>query len=543
MKKIHRRFIGPIFATILCLQACGGSGGNESSMNSTPVANNRAPNIALSATEINVSEAQPFRLDATNSSDPDGDSLRISWEQIAGTPIQIDNPNLLQQDLIAPDIAVNEAMEFEVSVSDATQTSQSRVTVNVQNLEKIRMDSAPSIFNDNEPLEFLSGIVPDDSNGYSLYWLNINAVGAQPTSSQMISPSDEKIGAQIDGEFDDPNIEFARTISVLNTDNTPTYLTVGFTSPEFGLSYFLREGLVSGTLNNYGNEITNISLENPGSTTRLDIDPISESRVALTLSTDLGNGLFEIATTIAQTTGESFTTIVSTRSEAEKLYGQAREFGNQNIGVVWAESRQAEAGTDIILQQIDSNGDLLGLPTTLYGENEDGGLSNVKSSPLSNGGLFVSWREGVIRNQMPVQLIRGVFLDQDGTIASSVFEVFDNNDPTRLFSILDITPLSDNFAMVVLNETSAGSDFSSQNIFCIIINENGEVISEPIRFDTSPTQDGERRFVSLVNFASLSNGRLILGWTEGKSLALGNEGPLSETFIAGFFPIATSVEN
>ena len=94
----------------------------------TPV--NTAP-VADAGVEQNVSAGQQVTLDATGSSDIDGDILSYVWEQTSGTPVTLSNSNVAQPFFEAPSLLSPSVLTFQVTVSDGQAQDTASVTVNV----------------------------------------------------------------------------------------------------------------------------------------------------------------------------------------------------------------------------------------------------------------------------------------------------------------------------------------------------------------------------------------------------------------------------
>jgi hypothetical protein len=118
--------------TPLLMAGCGtqrpgpdGSDGNEPT-NEPPIAN--------AGTDQAVSAGASVTLDASGSSDPEGDALTFSWKQTLGTALAISSTTAAQVTFTAP---VNgAALAFEVTVSDGQGSAADTVNVSVRPLEQ-----------------------------------------------------------------------------------------------------------------------------------------------------------------------------------------------------------------------------------------------------------------------------------------------------------------------------------------------------------------------------------------------------------------------
>jgi len=103
---------------------CDNGGGN----------NNSAPSAQASASPTSISGAGTINLNATGSSDPDGDDLTFSWVQLdTGAPsASLDNANSAETAALLPSVGMTSTYSFQITVSDGQLSDTATVTVNQQ---------------------------------------------------------------------------------------------------------------------------------------------------------------------------------------------------------------------------------------------------------------------------------------------------------------------------------------------------------------------------------------------------------------------------
>ena len=97
---------------------------------------NAAP-IANAGTDSNAVETQQVTLDGSLSSDPDGDALSYSWQQLSGTPVTLTDPQTASPGFIAPIVAASgDILTFQLTVSDGSLSSTALVNVTIAKLQQ-----------------------------------------------------------------------------------------------------------------------------------------------------------------------------------------------------------------------------------------------------------------------------------------------------------------------------------------------------------------------------------------------------------------------
>ena len=81
-------------------------------------ADNQPPKIETGGDRL-VYEETTVELDASGTTDPDGDALTFHWEQVAGAPVELSNAETARATFRAPIVAVDTVLSFQVLVVDA----------------------------------------------------------------------------------------------------------------------------------------------------------------------------------------------------------------------------------------------------------------------------------------------------------------------------------------------------------------------------------------------------------------------------------------
>ncbi len=100
------------------------------------------PPVANAGPDASAPENSGVTLDASGSSDPDGDALTFAWEQIGGPDVQLSATDAVTATFTAPDIDVDTVLTFQVTVTAADGEDTDTVAITVTPLSATSSSSS-----------------------------------------------------------------------------------------------------------------------------------------------------------------------------------------------------------------------------------------------------------------------------------------------------------------------------------------------------------------------------------------------------------------
>ena len=145
------------------------------------VEQNRAP-VANAGPDQIVNEGTPVTLNATGSSDPDGDTLIYAWTQTGGTPIvAVEGGNTAQPTFTAPGVVEDTVLSFTLVVSDGQTNQSDTVNITVRDAAQNRApvaNAGPDQTVDEGLSGMLNGTGTSDPDGNTLMYAWTQTGGA-----------------------------------------------------------------------------------------------------------------------------------------------------------------------------------------------------------------------------------------------------------------------------------------------------------------------------------------------------------------------------
>jgi hypothetical protein len=168
------------------------SDGLASSIDVVNITVQNVPPTANAGGDLVVTEGTLVTLDGSASTDPGGDTLIYSWQQLEGPTVVLSDPTSARPSFTVPLVDPNgTTLTFELSVFDGAVTQVDTVTVVVQNVNAPPVaDAGPDQFVGEEALVSLDGSASDDADhdALSYLWRQIQGTLVMLSDASSIQP-------------------------------------------------------------------------------------------------------------------------------------------------------------------------------------------------------------------------------------------------------------------------------------------------------------------------------------------------------------------
>ena len=568
-------------ALLICT-ACGGGGTSSTTPTAPPpVSVNQAPVASAGSTLSIVAEGQKFELDASGSTDSDGDSLTYSWQQLSGPAIDMASATSETLSLTAPLLDADEDVSFELTVSDGTLSNVSTVSLNIEDLkvDEVLSESTefgtggptnpvetvadPSVFEGGRSLVRIIGLTPETGGGYRVHWTSASGGHDTPVSSQVFSVEGEKSGGQTDGVFlggDRGTIErngvtsnrFVFGISFATIQSGDTLFNFNgeleFTT---GLSfqYTSHRGLVEGEVDGFGDlfiDYDEVFTTSMGGA----VAPIAGDKVLLILGTRTTENVDDadanviltsyIVDEFGQVETHDLDPYVS-NGTTQRLNGMSvAAYNGDSYLTTWAQNTP-ESGYEIRMQRATQDGVILGPQVTLN-EATGGDQLLPRSATLTNGNMVVTWLSPIEGDNAAFE-IRARVVRPDGSFATDEVSLggnllFETAEPSPRPPIYEITSLNTNEVLVTWEDTAFGAESDAgedpaadvTEVKAMAFDANLNAVSNVFSIaagDASANIDG-------LTVITLPDNRAILGWYNNHP---SNDEREDTSHTVGFYPV------
>jgi len=155
MTSLNIKRIGLSTLIFLLLTACGGGGSNSvEDVNTAPV-------VSISTKNTSVLEGMSIELNATVS-DKENDTLDYKWVQLSGESVSLVNEKSTNPSFIAPEVATDSNVSFELSVYDGKDTSVAKIFVNI--IDEVKVEKRHEVKPLSSSASVTDGVVKIDYN-------------------------------------------------------------------------------------------------------------------------------------------------------------------------------------------------------------------------------------------------------------------------------------------------------------------------------------------------------------------------------------------
>ncbi len=272
-------------------------------------------------------------LDGSLSSDPENDTLTYNWQQLSGSPITLNNSNIVAPNFDAPNI--NDTLIFSLTVSDAEYSSEvDEVSITLQQINTPPNANAGADINvSGLSSASLQGSQSSDPEGDSLSfeWQQLSGTAVSLSDTQIANPSFEAPNETGTLTFSltvsDAEFSATDTVSVnIQAINTAPTANAGNDQTAEGLTEIFLDGSLSSDPE--GNDLTytweqlsgtSVSLANSDTTNPSFIAPNANDTLSFSLV--VNDGELDSQTDIVLITIQKINTVPVAHAGVDRYVG------------------------------------------------------------------------------------------------------------------------------------------------------------------------------------------------------------------------------
>ncbi|WP_246028926.1 thrombospondin type 3 repeat-containing protein [Litorilituus sediminis] len=139
---------------------------------------NQPPTITM-ITRYQVDEGTELIIDASGTTDAEGDNLTFTWRQLSGHEVTLNTTSEMTLSFVSPDVQNDETLTFELTVNDGREDSSVVIEVLVNQINqgpKVSIDSHENSYPEGSVVKLTSQSNDPDGDNLTYLWEQISGV-------------------------------------------------------------------------------------------------------------------------------------------------------------------------------------------------------------------------------------------------------------------------------------------------------------------------------------------------------------------------------